>query len=568
MKNKTTQNPEYDLKSVKLPYLAGGMLRLFVKLVEGPLRSLLIPSLFKSSGITWLREQRFDEPPTPQPVNYSATLAVEAQAVPQEEWPGAPSLPGLGFRYSTVQDYAEAYREGKITPEDVAHRVIEAIVTSNAAEPPLRAIIAMDREDVLRQAREATKRIKEGGALSVFDGVPVAVKDEVDMTPYPTSVGTAFLGKSPCKEDSTVVARMRAAGALLIGKANMHEIGIGVTGLNPHHGTPRNPYAPDHFTGGSSSGPGAAVAAGLCPAAIAADGGGSIRIPASFCGIVGIKPTFGRISEHGAAPLCWSVAHLGPVAATATDAALAYAVMAGPDPKDPNSLRQPAPTLADWDKLDLSGLTLGVYWPWFRHATADVVAACEAMLNKFESMGAQLREVVIPDLEAGRVAHTITIAGEMAQALDHTYAEHHREHGADVRINLALARAFTTMDYVQAQRVRTRLIANFARVLEQVDVILTPSTALPAPLIPKAALPEGESDLSTLVEIMRFATPANLAGLPAISFPVGYNEASLPLGMQAIGRAWQEATLLRLALAAERVVDRKSPQIYYWILPE
>ncbi|PIX47532.1 MAG: amidase [Anaerolineae bacterium CG_4_8_14_3_um_filter_59_70] len=568
MKNKTTQNPEYDLKSVKLPYLAGGMLRLFVKLVEGPLRSLLIPSLFKSSGITWLREQRFDEPPTPQPVNYSATLAVEAQAVPQEEWPGAPSLPGLGFRYSTVQDYAEAYREGKITPEDVAHRVIEAIVTSNAAEPPLRAIIAMDREDVLRQAREATKRIKEGGALSVFDGVPVAVKDEVDMTPYPTSVGTAFLGKSPCKEDSTVVARMRAAGALLIGKANMHEIGIGVTGLNPHHGTPRNPYAPDHFTGGSSSGPGAAVAAGLCPAAIAADGGGSIRIPASFCGIVGIKPTFGRISEHGAAPLCWSVAHLGPVAATATDAALAYAVMAGPDPKDPNSLRQPAPTLADWDKLDLSGLTLGVYWPWFRHATADVVAACEAMLNKFESMGAQLREVVIPDLEAGRVAHTITIAGEMAQALDHTYAEHHREHGADVRINLALARAFTTMDYVQAQRVRTRLIANFARVLEQVDVILTPSTALPAPLIPKAALPEGESDLSTLVEIMRFATPANLAGLPAISFPVGYNEASLPLGMQAIGRAWQEATLLRLALAAERVVDRKPPQIHYRILPE
>ena len=568
MKNKTTQNPEYDLKSVKLPYLAGGMLRLFVKLVEGPLRGLLIPSLFKSSGISWLREQRFDEPPTPQPVNYTGTLAFEAQAVPEQEWPGPASLPGLGFRFSTVQDYAKAYREGKITPEDVAHRVLEAIVTSNATEPPLRAIIAVDREDVLRQAREATRRIKEGQALSVFDGVPVAVKDEVDMVPYPTTVGTAFFGKSPCKEDSTVVARMRAAGALLIGKANMHEIGIGVTGLNPHHGTPRNPYAPDHFTGGSSSGPGAAVAAGLCPAAIAADGGGSIRIPASFCGIVGIKPTFGRISEHGAAPLCWSVAHLGPLAATATDTALAYAVMAGPDPKDPNSLRQPAPTLAGWDKLDLSGLTLGVYWPWFRHATADMVSTCEAMLKQFESMGARMREVVIPDLEAGRVAHTITIAGEMAQALDRTYSEHYREYGADVRINLALARAFTTMDYVQAQRVRTRLIANFARALEQVDAILTPATALPAPIIPKAALPDGESDLSTLFEIMRFATPANLAGLPAISFPVGYNEASLPLGMQAIGRAWQEATLLRLALAAERVVDRRSPQIHYRILPE
>lgn len=568
MKNKTPQDPVYDLKSVKLPYLSGGMLRLFVQLVEGPLRSLLIPGLFKSAGITWLRKQHFDEPPTLQPVNYPGPIAVEPRAVPQHEWPSTPSLPGLGFRYSTVQDYARAYREGKITPENVAHRVLEAVVSSNAAEPPLRAIIAMLSEDVLKQARESTRRIQEGRALSVFDGVPVAVKDEVDMLPYPTTVGTVFLGKSPCKQDSTVVARMRAAGALLIGKANMHEIGFGVTGLNPHHGTPRNPYAPDHFTGGSSSGPGAAVAAGLCPAAIGADGGGSIRIPASFCGVVGLKPTFGRVSEYGAAPLGWSVAHLGPLAATATDAALAYSIMAGPDPRDPNSLRQPLPTLAGWDKLDLRGLKMGVYWPWFRHATSDMVSACEAMLHKFESMGAELREVVIPDLEAARIAHTITIAGEMVTSLDRYYADHYHEYGADVRINLALARNFTTQDFVQSQQVRTRLIANFARALEQVDVIMTPATALPAPLIPQSALPEGESDLSTLMEIIRFATPANLTGLPAISFPVGYNDINLPLGMQAIGRPWQEPTLLRLALAAERVVDRKPPELYYRILPE
>jgi Asp-tRNA(Asn)/Glu-tRNA(Gln) amidotransferase A subunit family amidase len=568
MKNESPQDSVYDLKSVKLPYLAGGMLRLFVSLVEGPLRGLLIPSLFKSAGITWLRKQQFNEPPTLHLVNYSGVPAVVAGAVPQDEWPRPASLPGLGFRYSTIQDYAKAYHEGKITPEDVAHRVLEAVVTSNAAEPPLRAIIAMDREDVLRQARESTQRIKEGRPLSVFDGVPVAVKDEVDMLPYPTTVGTAFLGVTPCREDSTVVARMRSAGALLIGKANMHEIGIGVTGLNPNLGTPLNPYAPGHFTGGSSSGPGAAVAAGLCPTAIGADGGGSIRIPSSFCGVVGIKPTFGRVSEFGAAPLCWSVAHLGPLAATATDAALAYAVMAGPDPRDLNSMRQPAPSLAGWDQLDLNGLKVGVYWPWFRHATADVVAACESMLAKFESMGAELREVVIPDLEAARIAHAITIAGEMATSLERYYAEHHRQYGADVRINLALARSFTTMDFVQSQRVRTRLIANFARALELVDVILTPATALPAPIIPQAALPAGESDLSTLMEIIRFATPANLTGLPAISFPVGYNEDNLPLGMQAIGRPWQEATLLRLALAAERVVDRKRPELYFRILPE
>jgi Asp-tRNA(Asn)/Glu-tRNA(Gln) amidotransferase A subunit family amidase len=190
------------------------------------------------------------------------------------------------------------------------------------------------------------------------------------------------------------------------------------------------------------------------------------------------------------------------------------------------------------------------------------------MLAKFESMGAQLREVVIPDLEAARIAHLITIAGEMATSLERYYAEHHRQYGSDVRLNLAMARSFTTMDFVQSQQVRTRMISNFTRAMEQVDVILTPATALPAPPIPAAALPDGDSDLSTLMEIIRFATPANLTGLPAISFPVGYNEDILPLGMQAIGHPWQEATLLRLALAAERVVDRKAPELFYRILPE
>jgi len=568
MNNKTTQDPIYDLKSVKLPHLSGAALRLFATLLEGPLGSLLIPNLFRSSGVSWLREQQFDDPPTLQPIHFTGTLASKSLSVPEKEWRHQLALPGPGFRFATVQDYAKTYRDGEITPEDVAHRVLKAIEAGNAAEPPLRAIIAVDRDDVLRQAREASRRIRDGQAFSVFDGVPVAVKDEVDMVPYPTTVGTAFLGKSPCKKDSTVVARMRAAGALLIGKANMHEIGIGVTGLNPIHGTPRNPYAPGHYTGGSSSGSGAAVTAGLCPVAIGADGGGSIRIPASFCGIVGLKPTFGRVSEHGAAPLCWSVAHLGPMAATATDAALAYAVMAGPDPNDPSSLHQPAPTLEGWDRLDLSDLTLGIYWPWFRHASSDMVSTCEAMLKQFERMGARLRDISIPDLEAGRLAHLITIAGEMAQALSHTYADHHREHGLDVRINLVLARAFTARDYVQAQRVRTRMIANFNRALEQADVIVTPTTGLAAPFIPKTVLPYGESDLSTLVEIMRFVTPANLTGLPAISFPVGYNNSGLPVGMQAIGHAWQEQTLLRLALAAEQVVERKTPQLHYRILPE
>ena len=558
-------NDAYDLKSVKLPYLAGAALKAFVGTLEGPLGRALIPNLLQSAGVTHLRHRHFEEAPTNFPIHFMGALATEASAVPAAEWPQE-SRPGPGFRFASAWDYAAAYRSGAASPEEVAGKVLAAIESSNAVKPPLRAIINVKPEEVLRLARESARRYEAGRALGPLDGVPVAVKDEVDMTPYPTTVGTAFLGKSPAAEDATVVARMRAAGALLIGKANMHEIGIGVTGLNPHHGTTRNPYNPAHYTGGSSSGSATAVAAGLCPIAIGADGGGSIRIPSSFCGVVGLKATYGRVSEFGAAPLDWSIAHIGPIAASVADAALGYAVMAGPDPREANSLHQPLPTLAGWDNADIRGLRIGVFWPWFRHASAEVVAACEALLKQFEGLGAQIREVVIPDLEAGRVAHVISIAGEMAQAMDRYHAEHHKEHGLDVRINLTLARAFTLLDYVKAQRVRTRLIAHFKRAFETVDVIVTPATGLAAPAIPAAALPDGDSDLTTLAEIMRFATPPNLTGLPAISFPAGYTPQGLPVGMQAIARAWDEVTLLRLALAAEGVVDRKAPQVHYRIL--
>jgi Asp-tRNA(Asn)/Glu-tRNA(Gln) amidotransferase A subunit family amidase len=281
-----------------------------------------------------------------------------------------------------------------------------------------------------------------------------------------------------------------------------------------------------------------------------------------------LKSTYGRVSEHGAAPLCWSVAHLGPIADSATDMALAYAVMAGPDLRDPNSLHQPLPTLKNWDQLDLRGLKLGVYKPWFQHADSEVVAACESMLKRFTDMGAEIREISIPDLELNRVAHTVTIVSEMVQAMSYTYAEHHREHGLDVRLNLALGRAFSSQDYVLAQRARTRIIKNFSAALAQVDMILTPTTAITAPLIPKDALPNGNSDLTTTIKIMRFATAANMTGLPAVSFPVGYTKNGLPIGMQAMGHPWDEATLLRLAVNAEQAMERKEPKVHYKILPE
>ena len=558
----------YDLQLARLPRLTGIPLRALAWAMESRLRGLVIPELLRKAGVQAFRQRHIDDPPTMHPIAFSGTPATVAAGLAPEKWPLAPASPTGGFRFPSAHDFAMAYREGKTTPEEVAQKVIAAIDTSESADPPLRAFVAVQREDILRQAASATQRIKTGKALSLLDGVPVAVKDEVDMVPYPTTAGTAFLGAAPAKVDSTVVARFRSAGALLIGKTNMHEIGIGVTGLNLVHGAPRNPYAPEHYTGGSSSGSAAAVAAGLCPLAIAADGGGSIRIPSAFCGLVGLKPTYGRVSEFGAVPLCWSVAHIGPIAASATDAALGYAVMAGPDPRDPISLRQPMPTLKGWDNLNLSGLTLGVFWPWFRHASPEIVAACEDLIERFQQMGARLCAIEMPDLEAARVAHAITITTEMAQALEYTWEEHHREHNLDVRINLALARACTAGDYLKAQRVRTRMIAHFNRVLKAVDVIVTPTTAVTAPRLTAGALCGGESDLSVLSEIMRFVTVSNLTGLPAISFPAGYSADKLPIGMQAIGGAHDEPTLLRLALAAEQVVERRPPGLFQCVLPK
>jgi Asp-tRNA(Asn)/Glu-tRNA(Gln) amidotransferase A subunit family amidase len=551
----------YDLKSVKMPRLTGFGLRVFVRLLENPAtRWLLIPSLLRQGGIVGLRELVIEEEPTFRPHFPGAT------------GPSAPiNFSRLSqrrlreFAFATVSDYAEAYRSGATDPERAAERVLQAIAKSDTHEPPLRAIIACNRNDVMAQAKASAKRLREGKPRSVFDGVPVAVKDEVDMVPYGTTVGTRFLGRKPAREDSTVVARMRAAGALLIGKANMHEIGIGVTGLNPHHGVARNPYNLGHYTGGSSSGSAAAVAAGLCPVAISADAGGSIRIPSAFCGMVGLKPTYSRVSEFGAAPVCWSLAHLGPIAATVYDAALMYATIAGPDSKDSATLAQPPLTLEGFDNADLNELTLGVYPPWFEHASAPMVQECRKLLKGLESMGAQVAEIEIPQLEAARVAHLITIASEMFAAFAQYYGEHHREFGLDVRTNLALARSFAASDYIQAQRVRTRMTAYLNRALEKVDAIVTPTTGCTAPTIAPDAL-DGESDLTMLMEIMRFTPIANLTGHPAISFPAGYDSDGLPVGFQAIGRPWEEHVLLRLANAAEQLVERRAPQMHFKVL--
>jgi len=552
----------YDLKSLKLPKLYGRTLSLFTNLVSSPVtRPLIIGSLLENGGIPKLRKMLFDEEPTFFPLNIPEEHASDHMEMPNAALSGN-RISREQIAYNLVRDYALAYREGKITPLDVAEQVIQSIEKSSKTSPALNAFSSSDAEDIRKQAGISTELLKNGKPRSFLEGVPVAIKDEIDQVPYPTTVGTKFLGANPPLKDSFVVARLRAAGALLVGKTNMHEIGIATNGENIHHGRIANPYDLQRDPGGSSSGSGAAVAGGIVPVAIGADGGGSIRVPASLCGVVGLKPTFGRISEAGAAPLCWSVAHLGPLGVSVEDVAMVYQIIAGPDPQESLSQQQPPVSIDGWNTPNLKGLRLGIYKEWFSHASPEIVSYNEKMIAEFENAGAILVNVIIPDLDAMRIAHVITILSEMASSMKN-HPNNWKDFAPATRLTLELGNEMSSRDYIQAQRMRTRGIQNFSKVFEEVDVILTPTTALTGPVVPPAALAKGWSDLSSDTEMMRFVFPGNLLGLPAISFPVGYDQDGMPIGMQAIGNYWSEALLLRVAYNAELKFTRSLPKNYF-----
>ncbi|MEZ5584341.1 MAG: amidase [Candidatus Competibacteraceae bacterium] len=410
----------YDLKSVKLPRLTGGKLRWVSRLLENPLtRPLLLSQLLRTGGVEKLRSLVVEDEPSFQPYMFWDT------PVPRLEIASVSTLVGTVESHhdnrsglTGVLDYARAYETGATTPEHVAQRALAAIFANETGELPLHLFIACQGDAVMLQAQASAQRWRAGNPLGPFDGVPVAIKDEFDLLPYGSTLGSSFLGRNPPHEEATVVKRLRDAGAVLLGKTNMHELGIGVTGLNPHYGAVRNPYQPAHCAGGSSGGSAAAVASGLCPVAIGTDGGGSIRIPAAFCGMVGLKPTYGRISGFGSPTLACSVCQPGPIGTTARDVALAYAVIAGPDSRDRKSLIQPPVSLRGLASPDLTGLTLGVYRAWFRHADSAVVARCQALLDAFVEQGAQVREIELPELDIGRIAHAVTILAELGSAVE------------------------------------------------------------------------------------------------------------------------------------------------------
>ncbi len=573
----------YNLKSISIPRTSGRTLKILVRLLRTPgIRLLLIPLLLKQAGLTSLRKSKVKDFPVMEPIHPVESKITSAAAkksikefidstqnkrqTPTDEKTGSAAKQSL-FQPETAADFHRAYLEEKTTPVDVAMRLLDIVRSIEESAVPLRPFIAWEERELMQQARASTERYERGESLGILDGVPISVKDELDMQPFPTMVGTKFYNTQPPAEDATTVSRLRSAGALMVGKTNMHEIGIGVTGLNVPYGTTRNPHHLDHYPGGSSSGSAAAVAAGLSPIALGLDGGGSIRIPASLCGVVGLKTTWGRISSAGSAPLSWSVSTVGPITSTADDAALAYSFLAGADPRQLRTQNQPPVDLQDFNNANLAGVKLGVFSPWFKHASTDIVQNCERMLESFKAQGASIEEIEIPELNEARIAQIVTILTEMLTSLQPHFKTFRQPFGLDALLNLTLAKEFSGGDYVKAQRIRAELIRNLTQIYQQVDAIVTPTTACTAPPILPDALINGESDLSTLTELMRYAPQANIGGFPAISFPVGYDAKGLPVGMQLMGRPWEESFLLRMAKTSEPFFTRHPPMMRFSLLP-
>lgn len=564
-------NLVHDAKNI--PRLAGKQLLFSKWLGKTSLGNVLKQFAFRKAGLDLLIRIKIPDAPTlfplPEPHQHRKSyepvdfdkLIEESIEEPKES----------SFKFVTILDLTKEYRSHTVTPMQIAQRVIEIINDTEKQNPKLGAIVQHDKDEILKMAAESTKRYAEGNPLSFMDGIPVATKEEYLVVPYYTRCGTTFMGRTRSTEDAHIVKKLRIGGAIIIGITNMHELGIGTTGNNPNrlHGIPRNPYNVNHYTGGSSSGSAVAVAAGLCPVSLGTDGGGSIRIPAAACGVVGIKASCGRISTSGEVPLAHTVSYTGPLCATVRDAALVYAFLAGKDEEDPKTLGQPDVTLEGFENIStLEGLTLGIDWKYFRDCDEDVYKECEKVVKYLEDKGASVIAIQIPELMETVSAHGISIISEMAAGLEEEFHKYYNELNPETASNLGMARLVTARHYFQALKQRTRSMAFLKKIFEEdgVDCILTPGLGIKVPRIPDDALEYGEGNLMTTTQMMRYMGIGNFTGVPGMTLPVGYDDQGLPIALQIMSSWWNEHTMLRVAHAAEGFVTKRKPQVHYSLL--
>jgi aspartyl-tRNA(Asn)/glutamyl-tRNA(Gln) amidotransferase subunit A len=404
-------------------------------------------------------------------------------------------------------------------------------------------------EGALEQARHCDREIATGRWLGPLHGIPVGIKDLYLTADMPTGAGTKAPGVSFPRVDAAAVARLRKAGAVFLGKTTTHEYAWGTV-------TPptRNPWKTDRVPGGSSGGSAAAVAAGFCIAATGSDTGGSIRIPASLCGVVGLKPTFGRVSRAGIVPHTWSLDHGGPLARTVADSAILLQVLAGFDPADPASQDRPVPDYGEALGKEIRGLRVGVCRNhFFGRNQADVEAALETAIRDLAGQGAAIREFRIPrlDLSLGAI-FAIELSSSTAYHDAALRAGRTRHYQPDVRALVEIGRFVTGPDYLKAEQFRRLLMEDYRRAFAEVDVVVGPTTPLTAWPVGQWTVEIAGRPESVLAASWRLTYPYNLTGLPAISVPCGQDRDGLPIGLQIAARPFEEMTVLRVAHAYER----------------
>ncbi|CAO3676291.1 unnamed protein product [Umbelopsis ramanniana] len=467
--------------------------------------------------------------------------------------------------FLSYHDYIKAYKDGKVTPSEMAERVLKALEDSKH----MNFMRAYNEESIREQAAASTERYKVGTPLSDLDGIFIPIKEESNIKGYESRAGTIGINVGVfCDEDSAIVQRLRDAGAIIVGHAVMNEIGWDTFTVNPNTGTPKNAYKLNCSCGGSSGGSGGAVATGIFPIAIGADGGGSIRIPASFCGLYGIKSTHARISGFGSQRLAPTVGIAGPIAASADDMALAYAIVAGKDSRDQGTLMQPPVSLASYSNTkSLEGIKIGIFPEWNNMVMDPVINdRIEVFKKYFSSLGATFETIEIPELELARNAHAITISTEISNYI--------KKHGSTARQKLlysnrilaCVADTLKPVDYVRAQQIRTRSMQYVMDLFKPktgkgIDLILTPSTAITSPELSPSLLTYGMSNNPMTSDAMRYAFLANFIGIPAVQVPAGFDARGLPVGMQLMAEWWNEELLLRMAKVCEETpgVERKRP---------
>ena len=446
----------------------------------------------------------------------------------------------------TLLEAAAALRRREVSSAELTAAALQRIERLNPSTNAMQTVMA---EAARECAKKADEELARGEGRGPLHGIPVAVKDLFRTKGVRTTGGSNLFADHVPDYDATVVEWLRTGGAVLVSKTGMHELAYGITSSNPHFGAVRNPWDRGRIPGGSSGGSGAAVAAGMVPMAMGSDTGGSIRIPACFCGVVGLKPTYGRVSRYGAMPLAFSLDHMGPLTRTVRDAGAVLNVIAGYDPRDQTSSRRPVENYVPDIAPSIRGLRIGMPENfYFERLDPDVDAAVRAAFRAAESLGARIVALTVPDIAAiNTVARLILLAEASAQLEPHL--EQRDRFGADVLALLDQGRLLPATDYINAQRLRHEMQREFAALWSRVDCLFTPTTPITAPLIGETTVAAGGESEDVRLAATRLVRAINPLGLPAVSIPYGADRRGLPVGLQIVGRPFAEALILRVAQA-------------------